>query len=37
VAADRARKRRLLDEVINLRASQYEKNPFTKYLKGLSD
>jgi hypothetical protein len=37
VASDRARKRRLVDEVMNLRAAQYDKNPFSKYLKGLSD
>ena len=36
-AAGRARKARLVEDVINLRAAQYEKNPFLKYLKKLTD
>jgi hypothetical protein len=36
-AAERARRRRLADEVSNMRAAQYDKKHFTDYLKALSD
>jgi len=34
-AAEKSRRRELRDQVVNLRAAQYEKNDFAKYLKGL--
>lgn len=34
-AAGRQRRQRMRDDVVNLRAAQYEKNDFVKYLKQL--
>lgn len=34
-AAERARRRDLADQVVNLRAAQYDKNAFKDYLKKL--
>lgn len=36
-AAERARRRDLLDGVINLRAAQYDKSNYGKYVKTLTD
>jgi hypothetical protein len=35
-AAERARRRRLVDELFNLRAARYEKQHFTEYLNKLT-
>lgn len=34
-AAGRQRRQRMRDDAVNLRAAQYEKNDFVKYLKQL--
>ncbi|MEO6518824.1 MAG: hypothetical protein ABIO17_07525 [Pseudoxanthomonas sp.] len=36
-AAERARRRSVADELINLRAAQYDKKHFNQYLKKLTD
>lgn len=36
-AAARAKRRRMTDEVMNLRAAQYDESGFKSYLKALTD
>jgi gamma-glutamylcysteine synthetase len=35
-AAERARRRAMVDDLVNLRASQYDKNSYRDYLRKLS-
>lgn len=36
-AAERARRRAMLDQVTNLRAAQFEKSTYAKYVRTLTD